>query len=196
MTISVIQNKSSTGKRRVWSSCCLVILLLVLLIVTMPFVKNYCAIQHFKEISAHDIRDAVETEPGRLLKRLPLGWESWLRNNLPGNCFYPFEEMISLTLDGIPVKDADLIYLNGLTQLRGLFLDNTQVTDQGLVHLKGLTNLKSLYFHNAPITNAGLVHFEGLKKLEVLYLHNSKVTQAGVKKLKKTIPKCGVSLRR
>ena len=58
----------------------------------------------------------------------------------------------------VPITDARLAHLRGLTQLMELDLDRTQVTDAGLVHLRGLTQLTRLSLGETQVTDAGLPH--------------------------------------
>ena len=87
------------------------------------------------------------------------------------------------------VTDKGLEKLAGLTKLKYLFLGNTSVTDKGLEHLKGMTKLQTLSLVGTQVTDQGLVHLKGLSALRVLEKQDSKVTAAGVAELKKSLPK-------
>jgi len=86
----------------------------------------------------------------------------------------------SLDLSGSQVSDAGLVYLQGLTALQSLNLANTQVSDAGLVHLQGLTALQSFNLSGTQVSDAGLVHLQGLTTLQSLYLRNTQVSDAGL----------------
>lgn len=81
-----------------------------------------------------------------------------------------------LTL-GSDVTDAGMKHLARLTCLQSLSLTDTQVTTKGLRHLKGLTRLEKLW----PPKNAGLEHLSELTSLQVLYLSRTKLTDAELK---------------
>lgn len=68
----------------------------------------------------------------------------------------------SLSLQGLPVADADLRPLGKLTHLETLELDGSQLTDAGLVHLYPLKRLKTLYLYGA---NPQRVTAPGIKRL-------------------------------
>jgi len=90
------------------------------------------------------------------------------------------------------VTDAELVHLEGLTELQNLILWGTQVSDAGLVHLEGLTKLKAVSLAETKVTDAGLVHLRGLVNLTQLYLDRTQVTNAAVAELKKSLPNCMV----
>jgi hypothetical protein len=90
------------------------------------------------------------------------------------------------------VTDAGLVHLQGLSQLQWLQLDNTRITDAGLVHLQGLSQLRSLQLSNTKVTDAGLVYLQGLRQLKTLWLFGTNVTDQGVEKLQQALPKCHI----
>jgi hypothetical protein len=98
-----------------------------------------------------------------------------------------------LSLYNTRVTDAGLVHLRGLGQLQTLNLNRTEVTDAGLVHLEGLRQLQSLSFDDTKITDAGLAHLEGLHQLQELWLYKTKVTDAGMKKLQQVLPNCDIT---
>jgi hypothetical protein len=75
----------------------------------------------------------------------------------------------------------------------GLFLTGLPVTDAGLEHLKGLTQLQTLLLDNTAVTDAGLEHLKGLTQLKSLHLGGTKVTDAGVNELRKALPHVEIS---
>ncbi len=97
----------------------------------------------------------------------------------------PGGPVISVDLQRTKVTDADLVHLDGLTQLKSLDLSQTKVTDAGLLHLKGLPHLLDLKLDLTPkITDAGLVHLKELTELQKLDLWFTNVTDAGLVHLK------------
>jgi Leucine-rich repeat (LRR) protein len=69
----------------------------------------------------------------------------------------------------VPINDADLIHVEGLTELRELDLGGTAISDAGLEHLRFL------------------------KQLRYLGIWRTKVSDAGVKKLQQALPKCKIT---
>ncbi len=106
------------------------------------------------------------------------------------------------------VGDAELSFLNHLTQLRTIHLVGTNITDDGLTCLRsmprlwgvdlvrstrvtdasagsisGLTDLKELYLNGTQFTDAGLSCVRGKSKLQTLFLGELKITDAGLENL-------------
>ena len=102
----------------------------------------------------------------------------------------------SVNFSGKSVTNAELVHLEGLSQLHTLWLEETQVTDAGLVHLQGLRQLRSLLLGNTKVTDAGLVHLQGLRQLGRLQLSGTKVTDHGVKRLQQALPNCTIEWTR
>jgi formylglycine-generating enzyme required for sulfatase activity len=80
--------------------------------------------------------------------------------------------------------DAEMTYLEGLTELQQLHLFGTKITDAGLEHLKGLTRLQQVDLRGAKITGTGLEYLKGMTQLRNLDLSGSKVTDTGLEHLK------------
>ena len=102
---------------------------------------------------------------------------------------FPYDEssprrpIDSVAFYNTKVTDAELVHLQGLTQLRTLFLDDTGVTDAGMERLQGFTQLQKLGLSGTPVTDAGLEHLRGLTQLQHLNLNRTGVTDAGLKYL-------------
>ncbi|MBC8869320.1 MAG: HEAT repeat domain-containing protein [Planctomycetes bacterium] len=115
-----------------------------------------------------------------------LGWQPMEKGNLVWDSN---GRVVSIELYGpsrdVPVTDAWLVPLKGMTELRSLFLANTHITDAGLANLRGLTNLQELRLQNTRIGDAGLAHLAGLTKLEWLELTGTQVTDAGLAHLER-----------
>jgi len=82
----------------------------------------------------------------------------------------PDTPVTQVNFTGLPVTDADLVHLKGLTDLRIVTLDSTQVSDAGLIHLRELANLRHLDIRNTQVTDAGMEHVAGLTNLQYLTL--------------------------
>jgi serine/threonine protein kinase/Leucine-rich repeat (LRR) protein len=84
----------------------------------------------------------------------------------------------------LPVTDAGLANLEGLTALSSLGVENSPVTDDGLAHLRNLTTLRYLDLFDTWVGDAGLAHLAKLKKLTHLTLASTRVTDEGMARLK------------
>lgn len=102
----------------------------------------------------------------------------WLRNLL-GVDFFSNVTEIWMDKD-TKIPDAELVNLEGLTQLADLELPDVDITDAGLEHIKGLTNLKTLVLRENKITDAGLMCLKNLTNLNYLVLSGPEITDAGL----------------
>jgi len=103
------------------------------------------------------------------------------------------DQVVALTLEGPRVTDDMLAHLERMNQLMILSLDKTGISDDGLAHLRGLSQLRFLRMNDTGITDAGLAHLAGLD-IRMLQLGGTKVTTRGVKRLKRALPRCHISL--
>ena len=88
----------------------------------------------------------------------------------------------------------DMPKLKDLSQLDELELIYcSDIEDADLVNLEGLTQLKSLRLDGAQMTDAGLQHLEGLTRLENLVLYTTYVTPDGVMQFLEAVPNCQIS---
>jgi hypothetical protein len=94
----------------------------------------------------------------------------------------------SLSLNYLPVVDADLIKIAALADLEFLGLDSTQISDEGLKHLTRLEKLEGLMLSSTRITGAGLTCLHALKRLKRLWLSDTAVTDAALRQLKQALP--------
>ncbi len=99
-------------------------------------------------------------------------------------CLTGLSQLQRLDLSGTAVTDAGLQSLGAIVQLRQLVLANTKISDAGLGHLRGLVHLRVLNLATTPVTDAGLGPLRGLRELVELNLSNTKVTDAGLENLR------------
>ena len=92
-------------------------------------------------------------------------------------------EITMVCLNDLPITDAEMEYVKGLTSLEVLWLDDSEITDTGLLHLAQLTNLKELRLDGTQITDAGVANLKQLTSLEKLTLNNTQITGRGVEYL-------------
>jgi hypothetical protein len=122
-------------------------------------------------------------------------------------------ESVEIRLQRVPVEDAQLADLAGLTKLQRLNLPHSRIddaglerivrevprlellrlgspaiTDQGLATIAKLKNLRFLHLIDVPITDAGLKHIEPMTWLESLYLDGGQATDAGLSALIAALP--------
>ncbi|MFN0020830.1 MAG: hypothetical protein ACKVP0_21430 [Pirellulaceae bacterium] len=89
-----------------------------------------------------------------------------------------------LSLQGLPLKEADLKQLPELPELQELVLNDTLVTDEALVHLGKFASINKLWLENTKISDKGLIHLQRLPGLETLYLQNTRTAGPGMVELK------------
>ena len=115
----------------------------------------------------------------------------WVRSRLGDEYFVT---VIGLFLTGDwnrasdpPLREA-LETIGELPNLRVLSLEGLPITDAELGAVAGQTNLTYLWLDETPISDAGLVHLRRMRKLKYLYLRQSNVTDAGIDALKRELP--------
>lgn len=104
------------------------------------------------------------------------------------------EPVVSVSLPGSGVTDADLKELKTLKKLKSLAFNaivskappraNGRITDAGLKELTELTELQSLDLTgHVQITDAGLKELKALEELHTLVLFHNNITDEGLKEL-------------
>jgi Leucine-rich repeat (LRR) protein len=107
-----------------------------------------------------------------------------------------FTQLQELSLSQTQVTNGGLAHLKDLASLRGLLLRESQIGDDGLAHLKELTQLQFLWLIETQVTDAGLEHLQGFTALQLLNLDGTQITGAGLKHLKGLTQLQTLSLRR
>ena len=77
-------------------------------------------------------------------------------------------------------SDANLVHLQGLTDLKVLELYKAHLSHAGLAQVGRLTGLEELCLRNTQLTDAGLIHLQGLCNLKSLDLRGTRVTDDGL----------------
>ena len=99
------------------------------------------------------------------------------------------KQIVSLNLNKLPVKDADLTYIGQLENLHRLDLNFTDVTGKGLRELLPLKHLESLSLSGTKTSYADLNgQLPNFKSLKTLTLWETGVTSAEIGKLRKANP--------
>ncbi len=88
----------------------------------------------------------------------------------------PGRPLTTIDLHGTRVTDADLVMLEGLTQLKTLNLYDTPITDAALAHMSGLVRLEVLHLSSTAINGSGLQYLARLPALREVNLHKTQVS--------------------
>jgi hypothetical protein len=138
------------------------------------------------------IIEAIESWPGSdfYAGRLAPQWLEQVLGESRMSRLKVFYRVINIELKGTTITDAEIGYLNRLTNLEFITLTDTAVTDAGLVHLRKLTNLRFLVLSKTAVTDAGLIHLRGLTNADDIFLENTAVTDDGIASLEKSLPNC------
>ncbi len=99
----------------------------------------------------------------------------------------------ALSLERVPVSDADLESLFPLSQLRCLDLDGTQVTES-LAAIANLPALEELWLECTVVTDAGVQALANAPLLRFVSLAHTEVTERGVERLVSRRPGLEVAL--
>lgn len=108
------------------------------------------------------------------------------------------EQVISLDLAKMPVRDEDVKYIARLENLRQLNLNFTEITDQALSELAQLSNLASLSLSGTEVNYAALLQFlPHSRSLQSLAIWDTPVSATEKEKLQMAFPhlaiQCGVN---
>ncbi len=98
------------------------------------------------------------------------------------------QQLVTLKLTNLPVKDEDIKIIAGLPNLQKLNLENTAITNLSLEYLQQLPRLQTLNLYGTNITDEGLTKLIQCKSLTAVYVWRTNTTEEGIKKFKKTRP--------
>ncbi len=98
------------------------------------------------------------------------------------------EQLISINLSKMPVKDADLEVVSKFPNLEVLNLNNTEITGVGLKALASLPKLRSLSLSGTEISVAALRDLGKMSALEEVFVWNTGVSENDILSLKKDFP--------
>jgi uncharacterized membrane protein len=98
-------------------------------------------------------------------------------------------QIVHLTLNKMPVKDADLKTIAGFTNLRKLNLSFTQITGATLGELKNLKELRQLSLSGTPVKKADVEILKDLPHLASLQIWNTAISVNDLADLKAKLPK-------
>lgn len=95
------------------------------------------------------------------------------------------EQLISLNLSKMPVKDSDLKTISKFSNLEVLNLNNTEITGSGFDALAGLPRLRSLSLSGTNVSTAALRDLGKLSGLKEVFIWNTKVAKTDLEALRK-----------
>lgn len=96
------------------------------------------------------------------------------------------EQIVTLNLSKMPVKDADLIKIAKFKELRSLNLNFTDISGSSLYALLQIKTLKSISLSGTPVNFKQVKALLGLPNLEELTVWNTKLTENELNQLKKS----------
>lgn len=102
------------------------------------------------------------------------------------------DQIVSLNLNKMPVKDEDLKFIAGFKNLRKLNLSFTDITGKNMGELAALKSLKSLSVSGTKVDVPSLRKLSGLQSLTQLYAWNTSVGEAEMASLQKSFPKASI----
>ena len=97
------------------------------------------------------------------------------------------EQIVSLDLNKMPVRDADLKYISQFKNLRKLNLNFTDITGKGLKELASLKQLKSLSISGTKVNYQDLQQLiRDIKSLNTLTIWNTQLDDQEIARLQKS----------
>ena len=97
-------------------------------------------------------------------------------------------QVVTLNLNKMPVKDEDLQYISSMINLRKLNLSFTKISGASLSQLKNLKELRQLSLSGTAVKAADLQVLKDLPKLAFLYIWNTLVKDNDMAALQKQFP--------
>ncbi|WP_316814529.1 FN3 associated domain-containing protein [Pedobacter nyackensis] len=95
------------------------------------------------------------------------------------------KQIVSLDLNGLPVRDEELKTIASFENLRTLNLNFTNITGAGLKELKALKHLSSLSLSGTKVTYEFAKNMTDMKSLKKMVLWNTKLSDAELQQLQK-----------
>jgi uncharacterized membrane protein len=95
------------------------------------------------------------------------------------------KQVVSLNLNKLPVKDAELKTIAQFTNLRRLYLNFTDISGKNLDELSKLKNLKEVTLAGIPLTVKQLEPLLAIKSLKELVVWNTGIKPQDIQQLKK-----------
>jgi uncharacterized membrane protein len=102
------------------------------------------------------------------------------------------EQVVSLNLNKMPVKDEDLRSIAMFSNLRKLNLAFTRITGATMNELKVLQSLRSLSLSGTSVKATDLEALSSLTELSALFLWNTSLSEQDISALKQRFPKINI----
>ena len=102
------------------------------------------------------------------------------------------EQIVTLNLNKMPVKDEDLKFISTMKNLRKLNLSFTQITGASLMELKELKDLRQLSLSGTRVKAADLTVLKDLPKLSSIYIWNTAIGNNDITSIQKLFPKAAI----
>jgi uncharacterized membrane protein len=97
-------------------------------------------------------------------------------------------QVVSLNLNNMPVKDADLELLSSFPNLEKLYLNFAGIRGEGLAHLASLENLEILSLAGNELDETAVRALKELKGLQKLYLWNTGLGDGDISSIQESLP--------
>lgn len=150
------------------------------------------------EFAAADEDDIKKlTTPYRIITSLDAGSPA-LDVNFFGKEFYTdkslsdllpiSDQVVSLNLSSMPIKNDDIQTLKKFKNLRILNLNNTKLSNDGVMLLSDLKNLKNISLIGTEVKKEGLEKLATLPNIRKVYVWNTPIKQEDIDAVKKNYP--------
>ncbi|EMO86271.1 hypothetical protein [Leptospira santarosai] len=105
-----------------------------------------------------------------------------------------FPNLQTLNLEDSKVTDESLKQISTLPKLDDLTLGRTKITNKGIEYISKSKTVRILYLNEiATIDDGCILHLLKMKQLTTLELSGTDISEQGLKKLRKGLPKTGVT---
>ncbi|MBF3378516.1 leucine-rich repeat domain-containing protein [Leptospira borgpetersenii] len=105
-----------------------------------------------------------------------------------------FPNLRTLNLGDSKITDEGLKQISGLSKLDDLSLERTKITNKGIEYISKSKTITSLSLNEiAGIDDGCIPHLLKMKQLAMLELAGTDISEQGLKKLRKGLPKAGVT---
>ncbi|EMP03560.1 hypothetical protein [Leptospira santarosai] len=105
-----------------------------------------------------------------------------------------FPNLETLTLDNSKITDEGLKQISTLPKLDDLSLGRNKITNKGIEYVSKSKTITKLFLNNIQEIDDGCIpHLLKMKQLTTLELSLTNISEQGLKKLRKGLPKTGVT---
>ncbi|MBF3378599.1 leucine-rich repeat domain-containing protein [Leptospira borgpetersenii] len=105
-----------------------------------------------------------------------------------------FPNLQTLNLSDSKITDEGLKQISGLPKLESLSLIRTKITNKGIEYISKSKTITRMHLDEiAGIDDGCIPHLLKMKQLSMLELSGTEISEQGLKKLRKGLPKAGVT---